>query len=306
MYHFNPKTGETGLCQAKRGKCPFGTLDAHFTSEEAARAAYESSMANQVLVTTSKASIAAVADPGRPQGSIDESLYGSIVKNTPDPEVYVHPQGKVFIYDRSTGVSRVYKNGIPAKTGGSIEDMRSGRGAWKPVDVSQFKGGAPASNRALQAQLDKKKALADLGLPLNSPLDPTLANTFKEGQLQSGDRWDPAPILPIENRLNPHKPGIEKHAVQSYWGTHDAQRNLVEGPHFEVWKSESGKYRLVTTSYTDTIPALGSTEYFMHDQTRGRLWGGEKATLVGAFKAEPGGAMIGDVPNRSMPVATYK
>lgn len=42
MYHVNPKTGEPGTCKAMKS-CPFGGLDAHYTSEEAARAAYEKS-----------------------------------------------------------------------------------------------------------------------------------------------------------------------------------------------------------------------------------------------------------------------
>lgn len=40
MYHINPKTGEAGLCKAKT-KCPFGGVEEHFTSAEAARADYE-------------------------------------------------------------------------------------------------------------------------------------------------------------------------------------------------------------------------------------------------------------------------
>lgn len=41
-YHVNPKTGVPGECSAREGNCPFGDEEKHFTSEEAARAAYES------------------------------------------------------------------------------------------------------------------------------------------------------------------------------------------------------------------------------------------------------------------------
>jgi hypothetical protein len=44
-YHINPTTGEPGLCKAKVS-CPFGDLeDDHYTSREAAAAAYEKTMA---------------------------------------------------------------------------------------------------------------------------------------------------------------------------------------------------------------------------------------------------------------------
>lgn len=44
MYHVNPKTGEPGICKAAKS-CPFGGLEVHYTSPEAARAAYENSQA---------------------------------------------------------------------------------------------------------------------------------------------------------------------------------------------------------------------------------------------------------------------
>jgi hypothetical protein len=43
LYHVNPDTGVAGKCSAKKGGCPFGSIDEHFTSPEAARAAFEGS-----------------------------------------------------------------------------------------------------------------------------------------------------------------------------------------------------------------------------------------------------------------------
>ncbi len=48
LYHVNPKTGDAGECRSKKGKCPFGSADEHFTSKEAARAAFEKRMENEV------------------------------------------------------------------------------------------------------------------------------------------------------------------------------------------------------------------------------------------------------------------
>lgn len=40
-YHINPQTGDPGVCKAIAGGCPFGGEEEHYTSKEAARAAYE-------------------------------------------------------------------------------------------------------------------------------------------------------------------------------------------------------------------------------------------------------------------------
>lgn len=44
LYHNNPKTGDTSICRAKNGKCPFG--GEHYTTAQEARQAYEKSMGN--------------------------------------------------------------------------------------------------------------------------------------------------------------------------------------------------------------------------------------------------------------------
>jgi hypothetical protein len=51
VYHINPESGDVAACRAKKGKCPFGSLDKHFTSAEAARAAYEQSQLSVPKIT---------------------------------------------------------------------------------------------------------------------------------------------------------------------------------------------------------------------------------------------------------------
>lgn len=41
QYHINLETGEPGPCSARKGNCPFGGDELHFTSEDGARAAFE-------------------------------------------------------------------------------------------------------------------------------------------------------------------------------------------------------------------------------------------------------------------------
>lgn len=42
-FHVNPLTGNAGRCSAKAGQCPFGGDEDHYSTVDAARAAYERS-----------------------------------------------------------------------------------------------------------------------------------------------------------------------------------------------------------------------------------------------------------------------
>jgi len=68
-FHINGK-GEPGACKATSGNCPFGEIEDHFDSPEAARAAYERSMANHP------------AGKGRKQTSSSLAVYGSLTETT--------------------------------------------------------------------------------------------------------------------------------------------------------------------------------------------------------------------------------
>jgi hypothetical protein len=53
-YHIN-SAGEAGACKAVKGGCPFGGLDEHYTSAEAARKAFEDTKKVEVVESLSKA-----------------------------------------------------------------------------------------------------------------------------------------------------------------------------------------------------------------------------------------------------------
>jgi hypothetical protein len=55
-FHINPATGEVGKCSSTKGKCPFGTAEEHYTSQEAASAAYEESMKGHAVKSAVKKS----------------------------------------------------------------------------------------------------------------------------------------------------------------------------------------------------------------------------------------------------------
>jgi hypothetical protein len=316
MFHVNPATGKAGKCTAKKGGCPFGSVDEHFTSAEAARSAYEKSMAGKEHKPVTKP--AGAVDGRSVRGDwADIELYRNRIEK--HDEVFVHPQGKIAIISDDTGRMSVYKAGKKASTSGTQDDLRNGRGAWKRVKDThdrlmssedynkQFGNTASSSNPPVTARATANIAA---GYPADSQLDASKRRTIKQSTPSSNWRYtskDPASILPVDEMANPHKD-----FKSSYWLTgwnspaKDGSASLDIST-FEVWSSvnDSGHvvHKLVTTS-GNTVSPLGSESYFAHDQTGARM--GKRWTMIGAFKAEEGGEAFGEIPDKKMPINTYK
>lgn len=62
VYHINPDSGDVSACRAIKGKCPFGNIDQHFTSAEAARQAFEESQKATPKITGTTVGEPAVYD----------------------------------------------------------------------------------------------------------------------------------------------------------------------------------------------------------------------------------------------------
>lgn len=300
LYHVNPKTGEPGPCSATMARCPYGGADRHYTSEYAARIAYEESMAASAVPAQVKgnAGRSAKAWP-------DLELYRGDIG--PYSEVFVHPQGKIA-YTRGKTSGDVYlivkKNGKKATTSGSLSDLRAGRGAWVLVkDV-----GDPIPDVDFYAQkfgvVPTSSAQAKASYPKTTPYDVTAAGITEGAVAHPRHYHDTSSILPLGQRGNPHK--LKEMAFKDklrYWNEKDAAGNETCDSVFEVYSDGAGHYKAVITS-GDTISGLGSTAYFEHDQTQARMPG--TWTLVGAFVPLEGGAIVGEVPDYAMPIYTYK
>lgn len=320
MFHVNPQTGEAGKCSAKHGKCPFGDMNVHFTTIEAAREAFEGSMAGEEHKAVKK-------DGRALRGNWpDLELYREAIGD--EDEVFVHPQGKIVIATPE-GKMQVFRNGKKATTSGTLNDLRNGRGSWSIIkkhfeatpDKFAYRAGYentdakadPAVAAAKPTVTPKEQANVAAGYPATSQLDASKAgNTIKPNpikrQWQSKDRgsWGGSPILPVDERANPHSD-----MKTSEWLTGWNGKNpdgTVKAATIEVWKSPSatGKgfnYKMVATS-GDSVAAIGSEGGFYHDQSGANM--GEKWTMAGAFKTEEGGEAIGEIPDRKMPLYTYK
>lgn len=77
-YHINPATGEAGPCRASKGGCPFGTPEEHFDSIEAAREAFEKSMAVAEVPTLAKKTRRRVLSRGEFAANVDSISYDEL------------------------------------------------------------------------------------------------------------------------------------------------------------------------------------------------------------------------------------
>lgn len=318
LFHVNPATGEAGACSAQKGKCPFGSTDDHFTSAEAARSSYENSMAAKAHAPVSKQK----GDGRAARGAWpDIELYRSRIEKY--DEVFVHTQGKIAIIHDLRGME-VFKNGKAAKTSGTPSDLRNGRGAWKRVKDSgeelmsvedyntaynnpeNIVAAPVAAAPAVDTKAVREAANRKAGFPANSQLDASKTGQLSQTHTTSFDYYSPYSILPIAKRGNPHKDMANSSNGLTMWNYKDRQGNEHVAT-LEVWKgkTDTGRdaYKLVATG-GDDVHTIGSTTAFQHDQSLTRL--GSSWTMVGGLKTEVDGEAFGEIPDRSMPIYTFK
>lgn len=316
LYHVNKATGETGQCKATIRSCPLGGGDEHFTSEEGARAYYESTMAAGALAAQKKDGRSIRGDWP------DLELYRSKIQDF--SEVFIHPQGKIaFNSSRYSDRLTVMKNGKSASTSGTLATMREGRGAWKQIktpgtrlpSADEYSEAYSAKDATVSVAPGKRapvrglltptqQANVDAGYPKDSPYDPS-SNVISQGA-HSEPRYyhDTSAILPLAERGNPFKIGEMKIGDKlRFWNSKDAAGNERADSVFEVWSDGDGHYKAVVT-YGKQIGKIGSKANFAHDQTQARMPG--EWTLIGGFEPIEGGGIVGTVPNYAMPIYTYK
>ena len=320
-FHFNPKTGRTGKCDATVKPCRFGqTQEQHGNSPVEARANYERSMESELLPTADSAAPAPSQKVHYGKWA-DYSLHEDEI--TERSEIYVHPQGKIALVHPSGSMS-VYRNGRPAKTSGSVEDLRAGRGAWKTVKSAsepaptqeEFEARfQPKDGAGKSVTADKKPALSPkeearrkanvrAGYPADSSLDASRSGELDYYEREDAPYHRPAAILPLRERGNPHKLHEMKDGEKmKFWNFRDRDGSVRVDSTFEVWEDGEGHYKAVVTA-GDKVSAPDSTTSFAHDQTGGRM--GDRWTCIGAFRPEEGGAADGRIPDKSMPIYTYK
>lgn len=332
-YHINPETGRPNQCEAKTPEtCLYynveeGVEAPHFRTKTEARAHVEKTMA-EIYGGNAKKTISKSSQNKNTTQPLQKT--SKIKENWPDitpyvkqlgtnDSVFVHPQGKVIIIDGDTGKMNVFKDGKPSSSSATPDKLRMGRGRWKKLkgtfdpipDVDKYNKNFSRTEQSSNDKQNSDEKLRNIenrkaGYPPNSNLN---ASKFKELNMRDTpvNTYSPynknksSAILPIRKSQNPHKDlaiAKEDDYGLKFWNNKDKG----DIANFEVWSDGNGHYKAVTTS--GQMRALGSVSSFYHDQTFANM--GDKWTMVGAFNAEENGAAIGEIPNKKIPIYTYK
>lgn len=318
-WHVNGK-GDTMPCSVPEERCKFGGK--HFDTEAEAAAYVEGRMDAQTQAPVTKKASA---------------------REKPTVEVYRHPQGKVATI--TNGVLEVTKGGKIVKSSATVDNLRGGHGRWVKDNEASHGGSnlrsIPERNEQVECprcgttfdhdtnyedaycpkcgemidisdvnmeigakSQDRTSANITAGYPGSSPYDAQKASEISEREPHKSGYGSPASILPLNARGNPHNlremPVGEK---LRFWNSKNSDGSERCDSTFEVWSDGNGKYKAVVTA-SDWVAGRGSEQHFIGDQTGKRM--GDKWRMVGAFRPIEDGAIVGEVPNRSMPIYTYK
>jgi hypothetical protein len=315
-YHVNDK-GVPGPCSAKV-KCQFGGDAQHYFSPEAAREAFELSMAKETVPSAQK--------KPNPVNLPTSGAYEVGSK----AERYVHPQGKI-VEINPDGTVTAWKNGKIIPTSATAEKLRNGYGAWKrdttsidaprpaPVDTRvPPKVAARLSGREnnqplltaqeIEAQRDNKERVSKLveaKYPKTSGLDPRKLPGVEDRQPQRDEPrgWrNGRAVLPTGTRVNPHSNPEGNEYVQGWdkWGDQSV---------IAVVKQSNGNrdvYRSILSGHKGvSSDIIGDSFPLEHDQTSAAIGRGYWQ-VVGVYEPKKGGAVMGEIPNQNIPFYVYK
>lgn len=287
VYHVT-KRGETRKCEAEAGNCPLGGQ--HFDTNEEANAYRDGLMAGQTYADVTKKS----AKPKIPV------------------ETYRHPQGKVATV--RNGILTVTKDGKLTKSSATIDKLRDGHGRWVRDDSiaapeTQRPQGRPApklpkdsegvKNPDKRELTPREKAIVQKGYPVNTKLDPSKSLELEDrpGRPTHMSRA----VLPTQTRFNPHTAGEGNEYVEIWNKGGETSYLVVEG------ETRGGRktHRMIAGWESEKDSAIGDTFPLEHDQTQARIGEGTWK-IIGAFRGGTDRAATGEIPDRSIPLYTYK
>lgn len=313
-FHVNDQ-GIPGICTAQI-QCRFGGDAQHYATPEIAQKAYELSMASQSIPEPQKKN---------PEPTVKMPTSGAYDVGT-KAERYVHPQGKV-VEINPDGTVTAWKNGKIIPTSATAEKLRKGHGAWKRANSNAGEPkpymGPPATPVRAPASVLKKEAarnkptlspdekdriqkLSAHGYPKSSGLDPR-----KKPKMDDRDpiveKWGGGfrggrPVLPTGTRINPHQKPEDNEFVDT-WTKHE------QGSVIAIVKQRGESrdvYRSILSGHEgQSHDIIGDIFTLEHDQTFATIGHGNW-TVVGVYEPQPGGAVIGEIPNQKIPFYVYK
>ena len=222
--------------------------------------------------------------------------------------------GKTVTVLGGTTAYTLKNGGGPKKpsTGATPEKLRKGRGDYKPEKVENIDQLKRIVGRYTFASVQKfprrteeeKKAIKDAGYPETTGLNPTTIDKSDRESPRSDRARSDSYVLSTGTRVNPHSAPENNEYIDS-WNGEPGSAYEKNNHVLVVQNDESGAYRLIGTSGSieenGSIP--GNRLSMKNDQTRQEMGGG---TVVGRFEPWSGGRAEGEIPNKSMPLSTFK
>lgn len=238
----------------------------------------------------------------------DLAVYKHLIKDPDTLAVYKHPQGKVAIVKRN-GDIEVYKNGVKAPSSLNKDESTTDKnfsrltngekiGRWEYVSDASRSVDSSTESADEQAEKRRQSLNVSRGYPADSHFNARKGSSIKTVKKNYNE---PAPILPTSTKVNPHK-GLKGSEYLDAWG---------EDTNIEVWQDRNSGRSILVATASESVFELGTKSNFIHDQTYSRLgaYGSPQNggwNLIGAFENKEGGAIIGEVPNKTMSIYTYK
>lgn len=317
-YHVNPETGRVNICRAKK-MCDFavdGVEPPHYNSKEDAKAGSEQMLEEKFNPLQQKLSKKSSTNdsskavetrfPKVDPDNLPEQLepHRAIVFSNYTENIFYNAQGKAAFIDYYGELTVYKKDGSIDKNSSlykkDVNELKNAQriGGWHQVEK-------PSDDNLSEEDTNeviRMEYVRDAGYPSTTHLNPDPDQTFLKFRGVRKNRFgviESSPILHTETTANPHEALSNNEFLgDSGWG---------EDTSVEVWQDLSNPKRTILVATAgDHVVRPGERGAFMGDQSRRELGSGFGWESIGAFRCKEGGEAVGQIPNKKMPLYTYK
>lgn len=316
-YHINPDTGRVNICRAKI-MCDFavdGVPPEHYATKDDAKAGSEKMLSEQYGGSfgnkesrTQKTEEATSSTTDFEKVDVDtlpEQLepHKAIVFSNYTENIFYNTQGKAAFIDYD-GKLTVYKKDGKIDNNSSLHNKdidelkQSARiGGWYQVEKPSDENISEEDNN----EVIRMEHIRDAGYPLTSHLNPDPDQEYLKLIPQRRNKFGmlyESPILDTDTKANPHESLKNNEYLGDMWD---------EDMSVEVWTDRNNPKRTILVATAGNhVHKPGESSHFIGDQSRRTIGVEGGWQMIGAFHNKEGGEAIGEIPNKKMPLYTYK
>lgn len=317
-YHINPETGRVNICRAEKRICDFavdGVPPKHYDSKVEAKQDSEKMLENKYKTmenplskksTKNAENVTEDSFVNIDPNNLPEQLkpHKSIVFSSYTDNIFFNKQGKAAFIDYNGELTVYKKDGSIDKNSSlhkkDVNELKNAQriGGWYQVAKPSDDNLSEEDNN----EVIRMEHVRDAGYPLTTHLNPDPDQTFLKLGEKRKNRFgviESSPILHTETTANPHEALSNNEFLgDSGWG---------EDTSVEVWQDLSNPKRTILVATAgDHVVRPGERGTFMGDQSRRELGTSLGWQSIGAFRCKEGGEAVGQIPNKKMPLYTYK